>query len=175
MMQTKDSKPLTYSNGGQLGQLLSCVAKDPVLSQPSALPHWQCDSKAHLELQELWLHPTKEDFLYKPLSRERKFILPGSPQQTYPWGSLVRARSRASPTPITTKETDDHDLSRTIPRLQRPGTLHLNTSAGEKKETVAKRKAFHRIPVLSCWCSHDTGCGLSEGPHRARPSSASNI
>ena len=46
MMQTRDSKPLTYSNGGQLGQLLSCVAKDPVLSQPSALPHWLCDSKA---------------------------------------------------------------------------------------------------------------------------------
>ena len=28
------------------GQLLSCVARDPVLSQPSALPHWLCDSKA---------------------------------------------------------------------------------------------------------------------------------
>ena len=27
-------------------QLLSCVARDPVLSQPSALPHWLCDSKA---------------------------------------------------------------------------------------------------------------------------------
>ena len=60
MMQTRDSKPLTYSNGGQLGQLLSCVAKDPVLSQPCTLPHWQCDSKAHLELQELRLHLMEE-------------------------------------------------------------------------------------------------------------------
>ena len=105
MMQTRDRKPFPYSNGGQLGQLLSCVAGDPVLSQTSSLPRCQCDSKAHLELQELWLHPTKEVFLYKPLFRERKFILPGSPRQTFPCGSLVRARSRASPTLIPTKET----------------------------------------------------------------------
>ena len=44
----------------ELGHLLSCVAKDPVLSQPSTLPHWQCDSKAHLELQELRLHLMEE-------------------------------------------------------------------------------------------------------------------
>ena len=128
------------------GQLLSCVARDPVLSQPSALPHWQCDSKAHLELQELWLHPTKEDFLYKPLSRERKFILPRSVQQTFPCGSLVRARSRASPTLITTKETGmtmtGLHPSRTIPRLQGTGALHLNTSAKEEKKTGLTARLF---------------------------------
>ena len=45
------------------GQLLSCVARDPVLSQPFAPQLWQFDSKAHLELQELWLHSTEEAFL----------------------------------------------------------------------------------------------------------------
>ena len=42
------------------GQLLSCVARDPVLSQPSAPQLWQFDSKTHLELQELRLHLMEE-------------------------------------------------------------------------------------------------------------------
>ena len=45
------------------GQLLSCVARDPVLSQPSALPHWLLIPRHSLGLQELLLHSTEEPFL----------------------------------------------------------------------------------------------------------------
>lgn len=93
-----------------------------------------------------------------------KFILPGSPQQTFPCGSLVRARSRASPTLITTKETGmtmtGLHPSRPIPRPQGPGAMHLNTSAGEKKETVSNSKALHSIPVHDFWCPTRWGVGF---------------
>ena len=37
---------------------------------------------------------------------------------------------------------------RPIPRPQGPGALHLNTSAREKKETMANRKAFIYLFIL---------------------------
>ena len=118
------------------GCLLSCVARDPVLSQPSALPHWQRDSKTHLELQELRLHLTEEALPSQ--GSVWKFILPGSPQQTFPCGSLLRARSCDSPALLTTKGTGTTMTGlhppRSIPRLQGTGALHLNTSAGEEKQ-----------------------------------------
>ena len=60
--------------------------------------------------------------------------------------------------------------SRPIPRPQGPGAMHLNTSAGEKKETVSNSKAFHNIPVHDFWCPHETGCGLPEGRSSVSPS-----
>ena len=86
-----------------------------------------------------------------------KFILPGSPQQTFPCGSLVRARSLASPTLIITKEkgmtmTGLHPL-RSIPSLQETGALHLNTSAREEKKTGLTARLFTesqfmaRVPI----------------------------
>ena len=60
--------------------------------------------------------------------------------------------------------------SRPIPRPQEPGAMHLNTSAGEKKETVSNSKALHSIPVHDFWCPHEMGCGLPEGRSSVSPS-----
>lgn len=166
-VQTRDRKPLPYSNAGQLGQLLRCVAEDPVLSQPSALPRCQCDSKAHLELQVV-ASPYEGGFPLQA-SLQREEIYPSrKPPADLPVWLIGQGKVTCFPYANPCKgNRDDHDLSRTIPRLRGPGTLHLNTS---KKETGAKRKAFHRMPVFSRWCSHDTGCGLPEGrilsPHQ---------
>lgn len=50
--------------------------------------------------------------------------------------------------------------SRPIPRPQGPGAMHLNTSAGEKKETVSNSKALHSIPVHDFWCPTRWGVGF---------------
>ena len=126
-----------------------------------------------LGLQELWLHPTEEVFpLHIFLFERGNLSFLEAP--SHPCGSLVRARAHAPQTLITTKETGvtmtGLHLSRPIPRPQGPGAMDLNTSAGEKKETVSNSKAFHRIPVPDCWCPRETGCGLPEGRNSVSPS-----
>ena len=50
------------------GQVLSCVARDPVFSQPSALPHWRCDSKAQSRAPRVVASPYGRGFPFAHLS-----------------------------------------------------------------------------------------------------------
>ena len=109
-------------------------------------------------------HSTEEAFPLHISLFERKFILPGSAPQTFPWGSLVRARARAPQTLIITKEAGmtmaGFHPSRPIPRAQGPGAMDLNTPSGEKKETASNSKAFHSIPGHDCWYPMRLGVGF---------------
>lgn len=109
-------------------------------------------------------HSTEEAFPLHISLFERKFILPGSAPQTFPWGSLVRARARAPRTLIIAKEAGmtmaGFHPSRPIPRAQGPGAMDLNTPSGEKKETASNSKAFHSIPGHDCWYPMRPGVGF---------------
>ena len=140
------------------GQLLSCVARDPVLSQPSALPLWQCDSKAQSRA------PRVMAFLLHIFLFERgnsSFLEVSSRLSLVAhWSGQEHMLPGHSTTEETGMTMTGFHPSRPIPRPQEPGAMHLNTSAGEKKETVSNSKALHSIPVHDFWCPTRWGVGF---------------
>lgn len=142
-MQTRDRKPLPYSNAGQLGQLLRCVAEDPVLSQPSALPRCQCDSKAQLELQVV-ASPYEGGFPLQA-SLQREEIHPSwKPPADFPLWLIGQGKSTCSPDTNHYKgNRGDHDWLTPIKTpSQTPGARGYGPEHvcwGEERDSVSQQ------------------------------------
>jgi len=118
------------------GQLLSCVARDPVLSQPSALPHFGSVIPRHsLGLQESWLSFCTSFFLREEIHPFWKC------PADFPLWLIGQGKSTCSPdTHHYRGNRDDHDwLTPIKTHSQTPGARGYapeHICWGEERDSV---------------------------------------